>query len=97
MSTPAKRSRPEPATSADALRDDAAHAVRAASFEAVMSELQSVVARLEEGELSLEESLAAFEKGVQLSREGSRRLEDAERRVEALLADGASPDELSVP
>lgn len=98
MSTPAKRSRPEPNASADALRsDDAAHAVRAASFEAVMTELQSVVARLEEGELSLEESLAAFEKGVQLSREGSRRLEQAERRVEALLATDASPDELSAP
>lgn len=96
MTTPAKRSRQEPV---DTLRsDDAAHAVRAASFESVMSELQTVVARLEEGELSLEESLVAFERGVQLSREGSRRLEDAERRVEALLADGAaSPDDLSAP
>lgn len=94
MSTPAKRSRPEP-TGATSTPGDA---LRAASFEAVMTELQSVVARLEEGELSLEESLVAFEKGVQLSREGSRRLEEAERRVEALLSsDAPAPDELSAP
>ncbi|MBK6813579.1 MAG: exodeoxyribonuclease VII small subunit [Sandaracinaceae bacterium] len=94
MSTPAKRSRPEPTDASNT----PGHALRAASFEAVMTELQSVVARLEEGELSLEESLLAFEKGVQLSREGSRRLEEAERRVEALLSsDAAAPDELSAP
>ena len=96
MTTPAKRSRQEPV---DTLRsDDAAHAVRAASFESVISGVQTGVAGYVAGEPSPEESLVAFERGVQLSREGSRRLEDAERRVEALLADGAaSPDDLSAP
>jgi exodeoxyribonuclease VII small subunit len=94
MSTTEKRTRRE-APTAESRSDDG---LRAASFEAVMAELQSVVARLEEGELSLEESLLAFEKGVQLSREGGRRLEDAERRVEALLSsDAVAPDESAAP
>ncbi|MCB9629202.1 MAG: exodeoxyribonuclease VII small subunit [Sandaracinaceae bacterium] len=95
MSPSTKRSRTDaqsPASDALASGD----ALRAATFEAVMEELQTVVTRLEEGELSLEESLVAFELGVKLSREGSRRLEDAERRVDALLAgDPAAPDSSS--
>ncbi|MCA9576450.1 MAG: exodeoxyribonuclease VII small subunit [Polyangiales bacterium] len=92
MPPPPKRPRAEPLS--DTRRgpaDEHGADLRAASFESVMDELQTVVGRLEEGELSLEESLAAFELGVRLSREGSRRLEAAERRVEALL-DNGPPD-----
>ena len=96
MATSPKRTRTESSTP---VADDSAGPadVRAASFEAVMDELQAVVGRLEEGELSLEESLAAFELGVKLSREGSRRLEDAERRVDALLASEPSAPDLPSP
>ena len=38
------------------------------SFEAALTELESVVARLEQGELSLEETLQRFEQGVALTR-----------------------------
>lgn len=96
MATSPKRTRPDsqPAT---AESGDTAADLRAASFEAVMEELQAVVGRLEEGELSLEQSLEAFELGVKLSREGSRRLEEAERRVDALLANEAGSPDLSSP
>ena len=96
MPPSAKRSRADSqAPDADAIASD--DTLRAATFEAVMEELQTVVTRLEEGELSLEESLVAFELGVKLSREGSRRLEDAERRVDALLASDPTPPEFPSP
>lgn len=54
-------------------------------FEAVLEELQTVVAKLEEGNLPLEEALAAFERGMTLADSADSMLTSAEERVEVLL------------
>lgn len=58
------------------------------TFEASLSELETVVRKLENGDLPLEESLKLFEDGVRLSRECRERLSNAERRIEVLMKDG---------
>src|ERR1044071_9500827 len=57
------------------------------TFEASLSQLETIVKKLEEGDLPLDESLKLFEKGVALSRECRERLNEAERRIEILLKD----------
>jgi len=57
------------------------------TFEASLSQLETIVKKLEEGDMPLEESLKLFEKGVALSRECRERLNEAERRIEILLKD----------
>ena len=59
------------------------------SFEAALTELETLVARMETGELSLEESLAAFERGVKLTRHCQSALKDAELKVKVLTESGA--------
>jgi exodeoxyribonuclease VII small subunit len=56
---------------------DAAHPSPELSFEALVSELDTLVKDLEGGHLSLQDSLAAFERGMTLSRKASAIL-DAE-------------------
>jgi exodeoxyribonuclease VII small subunit len=60
------------------------------SFEAGLTELESVVKQLESGELPLEKALELFEKGVQLSETCRKQLEEAETRVEILSRRGNS-------
>ena len=60
----------------------------ALSFEAGLTELESVVKQLESGDLPLEKALELFEKGVQLSEACRRQLEEAETRVEILTRRG---------
>ena len=55
------------------------------SFEAGLTELETVVKELENGELPLEPAIALFEKGVGLSDRCRQQLEEAETRVEILL------------
>jgi len=57
------------------------------TFEASLSQLETIVKKLEDGDLPLEESLKLFEKGVALSRECRERLTEAERRIEILIKD----------
>ena len=57
----------------------------ALSFEAGLTEIESVVKQLESGDLPLEKALELFEKGVQLSESCRKQLEEAETRVEILL------------
>ena len=58
------------------------------SFEAGLTELETVVKELENGELPLEQAIALFEKGVGLSDRCRQQLEEAETRVEILLKKG---------
>jgi exodeoxyribonuclease VII small subunit len=58
------------------------------SFEAGLTELESVVKQLESGDLPLEKALELFEKGVQLSESCRKQLEEAETRVEILTRRG---------
>ena len=60
----------------------------ALSFEAGLTELESVVKQLESGDLPLEKALELFEKGVQLSETCRKQLEEAETRVEILTRRG---------
>ncbi len=55
------------------------------SFEAAMSELQTIVQNMEHGELSLEDSLKAFERGVQLVASSQAKLQSAEQKVQILM------------
>jgi len=54
------------------------------SFEAMMSELESVVDELEDGSLALETALARYERGVALLAACYERLRGAEQRIEQL-------------
>jgi len=54
------------------------------SFEASLTELQSIVTDLEDGSLGLEASLARFERGVGLLRTCSVLLESVEQKIETL-------------
>ncbi len=63
-------------------------------FEALIEDLEKVVAGLESGDLSLEEALSSFEQGVRLAKRAESILNRAEARVEELLhdRDGGGPD-----
>jgi exodeoxyribonuclease VII small subunit len=54
------------------------------TFDALMGELESIVARLEGDSLSLEDALEAYQRGVGLAVEGHGRLQAAERRIEEI-------------
>jgi exodeoxyribonuclease VII small subunit len=58
------------------------------SFEAGLTELESVVRELEGGDLPLERALELFEKGMKLSEACRKQLEEAEMRVEVLIRKG---------
>jgi exodeoxyribonuclease VII small subunit len=61
----------------------------APTFEASLTELESIVKELERGDLPLEHSLALFESGMKLSGDCKRQLEEAETRVEILMKRGS--------
>ena len=54
------------------------------SFEAVLAELEQVVADMEAGQLPLEDSLAAYKRGTELLQLCRGRLEDAQQQVRVL-------------
>lgn len=56
------------------------------SFEAALSELESIVQGMEGGRLSLEQSLAAYQRGATLLRYCQQTLAAAEQQVEVLEA-----------
>ena len=62
-----------------------------ASYEAIRSRLEEVVAELERGEGTLEEALALYEEGVALVRSAHGMLDAAQKRLEILKpqADGS--------
>jgi len=67
------------------------------SFEQIFTDLEDIVGRLEEGDLPLEESLRLFEQGIGLCRVGGKRLDVAEQRIEQLLRDPLTGEELRIP
>jgi exodeoxyribonuclease VII small subunit len=62
------------------------------SFEAALTELESVVNRLESGDLPLDDALNEFERGIQLARSGQQQLQQAEQRVHILLSDSVDAE-----
>ena len=67
---------------ADSARDEA---IAGVTFDAALTELQTVVSRLEAGGLPLEESIALYERGVALHDHCAKLLSDAELRVQRLV------------
>lgn len=68
------------------------------SFEAAMTELESVVRALESGNVALEQSIALYERGALLKKHCDEKLRAAEERVELIRAQegaavGATPVE----
>ncbi|MBU6235383.1 MAG: exodeoxyribonuclease VII small subunit [Alphaproteobacteria bacterium] len=67
------------------------------SFEAALSELETIVRAMESGQTPLEESITAYERGMALKKHCETRLKDARLRVEKInlsadgTATGASP------
>jgi len=57
----------------------------APSFEALLEELEGVVARLERGDAPLDQALAEFERGNDLARKATEILDSAEARVTKLI------------
>jgi len=57
---------------------------KAPSFEAVLAELEKVVADMEAGQLPLEDALAAYKRGTELLQHCRVRLEDAQQQVRVL-------------
>jgi exodeoxyribonuclease VII small subunit len=55
-----------------------------ASFEAALTELESLVASLESGSLTLEQSLAAHKRGLELARYCQSTLAQAQQQVRIL-------------
>jgi len=60
------------------------------SFEAAVSELESIVQEMEAGTLALEDALARYQRGTQLLRYCQTTLADAEQRVKMLEGEGLS-------
>ena len=55
-----------------------------AGFEAMLAELEALVAGMEAGNMPLDEALRSFERGVQLTRECQAALQAAQQRVQVL-------------
>ena len=60
----------------------------AASFEAGLLELETIVKQMESSDLPLERALELFEKGMHLSGTCRKQLEEAETRIEILIRKG---------
>lgn len=60
------------------------------SFEAAMTELETIVRDMESGKTGLEDAIAAYERGVALKNHCQKRLDDAQMRISQITqaADG---------
>ena len=54
------------------------------TFEAALSELESIVEHMEGGQLPLEKSLSAYKRGAELLQFCQRQLQDAQQQVKVL-------------
>jgi exodeoxyribonuclease VII small subunit len=62
-----------------------------ASFEAALTELETLVATMESGDLSLEQSLTSYQRGAELLKYCQAQLADAQERVRILEAGELKP------
>jgi exodeoxyribonuclease VII small subunit len=61
------------------------------SFEAAITELETIVQEMESGQLSLEDALARYQRGTMLLKFCQHTLDDAEQRVRQLEGDTLQP------
>lgn len=74
-----------------------APAVETLSFEAAMSELETIVDKLERGDVPLEESIAHYERGEALKARCEALLKNAEMRVEKVRLKGEGTPDSATP
>lgn len=65
--------------------------IQTMSFEAALSELETLVGRLESGDVDLEASIDMYARGAHLKAHCEARLKAAEARVEKLVINGGTP------
>ncbi len=58
------------------------------TFDARLSELETIIRKMEEGQLSLEEMLKLYEQGMKLHQSLSQELDTAEKRMLELTGSG---------
>ena len=61
------------------------------SFEAALTELETLVGTMESGDLSLEQSLTSYQRGAELLKYCQAQLADAQERVRVLEAGELKP------
>ncbi len=54
------------------------------SFEAALSELETIVRNLEKGETALEDSISAYERGIALKQHCEKKLREAQAKIETI-------------
>lgn len=57
------------------------------SFEAAMTELETIVREMESGKTGLEQSIAAYERGIALRNHCQKRLSEAQMRIAEISTD----------
>ncbi len=67
---------------------DLAKEIAKLSFEAALSELESIVSTLEKGQVPLEESIKLYERGELLKKHCESLLKSAEQRIEKITLGG---------
>ena len=70
-------------------------AIKDLSFEAALTELETIVRGLEAGETELEKSITAYERGIALKKHCEAKLKDAQAKIEKITvaADGSLTSE----
>lgn len=70
-------------------------AIQDLSFEAALTELETIVRGLEAGETELEKSITAYERGIALKKHCEAKLKDAQAKIEKITvsADGSLSSE----
>lgn len=58
------------------------------TFEASLTELESIVSQLEHGDIALDDALKQFERGIKLVRNSQHKLEQAQQKVSILMQEG---------
>lgn len=69
---------------------EAKPAIEKMSFEAAMSELETIVRELESGKTGLEDSIAAYERGIVLKNHCQKRLNEAQLRISEISVEGGT-------
>ncbi len=63
--------------------------IKKMSFEAALSELETIVEKLERGDAPLEESITIYQRGAALKAHCESKLKDAQLKVEKIVIDAS--------
>ncbi len=74
---------------ADSATKDENKDIENLSFEAAMSELETIVRRLEEGDVELDDAIEAYARGASLKAHCEAKLKQAQMRVDKITLDAS--------